>query len=418
MKIVTPAYYKDFKCIAGDCTDTCCAGWDVDVDDASYKKYLGCLKDTADGGFAVCSDSQNGRLAGYSVEDEKMAVSVRERLSRVMVPEEEGGCTFTLTEAKRCPFLNDANLCDLYTAYGEKALCDTCTEFPRFINEYGGTREIGLAPSCITAGELMLSRKEPFAMTESNDSSIFPSENDIDPELFLALKSLRARLLKLIADREVSIPKRLLACMDEVLKFEREYWEEENSSDQEASGSLNRLDMSGEAITDRGRKWNSFDVVTKYLLPFPGMEVINPDWNKLLKVHQLFIEDMFFPQDVEKVTREFDEAYKGRETEYEQLLSYYIYRYILDAVYDENVILKLKIMLVGWICVRRLDLAVFYDKKNLSFADQVDICHLYSRQFEHSYENFEWYTSQFEDANIYSLENLRAILEAEAALCD
>ena len=27
MKIVTPDYYKDFRCIAGDCTDTCCAGW-------------------------------------------------------------------------------------------------------------------------------------------------------------------------------------------------------------------------------------------------------------------------------------------------------------------------------------------------------------------------------------------------------
>ena len=39
MKIVTPAYYKDFKCIAGACTDTCCAGWDVDVDEASYKHY-------------------------------------------------------------------------------------------------------------------------------------------------------------------------------------------------------------------------------------------------------------------------------------------------------------------------------------------------------------------------------------------
>ena len=39
MKIVTPDYYKDFRCIAGDCTDTCCAGWDVDVDEASYKYY-------------------------------------------------------------------------------------------------------------------------------------------------------------------------------------------------------------------------------------------------------------------------------------------------------------------------------------------------------------------------------------------
>lgn len=46
MKIVTPHYYKDFKCIAGACTDTCCAGWDVDVDDKSYRYYK-----TVDGNF-------------------------------------------------------------------------------------------------------------------------------------------------------------------------------------------------------------------------------------------------------------------------------------------------------------------------------------------------------------------------------
>lgn len=26
MKVMTPHYYKDFRCIAGACTDTCCAG--------------------------------------------------------------------------------------------------------------------------------------------------------------------------------------------------------------------------------------------------------------------------------------------------------------------------------------------------------------------------------------------------------
>ena len=39
MKVMTPHYYKDFRCIAGACTDTCCAGWDVDVDKNSYKYY-------------------------------------------------------------------------------------------------------------------------------------------------------------------------------------------------------------------------------------------------------------------------------------------------------------------------------------------------------------------------------------------
>ena len=83
MKIVTPDYYKNFKCIAGECTDTCCAGWDVDVDKESYKQYR--------------------RVIG----------SFGNKLRSVMVPSEDGGCTFTLKEG-RCPFLNKKNLCEIY----------------------------------------------------------------------------------------------------------------------------------------------------------------------------------------------------------------------------------------------------------------------------------------------------------------
>ena len=74
---MTPHYYKDFRCIAGACTDTCCAGWDVDVDKDSYKYYK-----TVKGAFG-------------------------KRLKSVMVPSQDGECTFTLKEGGRCPFLND-----------------------------------------------------------------------------------------------------------------------------------------------------------------------------------------------------------------------------------------------------------------------------------------------------------------------
>ena len=98
MKIVTPDYYKNFKCIAGECTDTCCAGWDVDVDKESYKQYR--------------------RVIG----------SFGNKLRSVMVPSEDGGCTFTLKEG-RCPFLNKKNLCEIYIKLGKDSLCETCAEF-------------------------------------------------------------------------------------------------------------------------------------------------------------------------------------------------------------------------------------------------------------------------------------------------
>ena len=39
MLYVVPDYYKEFQCIADQCEDTCCAGWQIVVDKRSLKKY-------------------------------------------------------------------------------------------------------------------------------------------------------------------------------------------------------------------------------------------------------------------------------------------------------------------------------------------------------------------------------------------
>ena len=36
MEITRPDYYKDFSCIAGACPDTCCAGWQIMIDEKRY----------------------------------------------------------------------------------------------------------------------------------------------------------------------------------------------------------------------------------------------------------------------------------------------------------------------------------------------------------------------------------------------
>ena len=39
MIVTAPHYYKEFQCIAGECPDTCCAGWEIAIDPKSLKKY-------------------------------------------------------------------------------------------------------------------------------------------------------------------------------------------------------------------------------------------------------------------------------------------------------------------------------------------------------------------------------------------
>ena len=34
-----PHYYRKFQCIASECEDTCCAGWEIMIDDKALEKY-------------------------------------------------------------------------------------------------------------------------------------------------------------------------------------------------------------------------------------------------------------------------------------------------------------------------------------------------------------------------------------------
>ena len=49
---------------------------------------------------------------------------------------------------RRCAFLNEENLCDIYTEAEPEMFCRTCRNYPRHIEEFEGLREISLSLSC------------------------------------------------------------------------------------------------------------------------------------------------------------------------------------------------------------------------------------------------------------------------------
>ena len=171
MKIRVPDYYDEFKCIADKCTDTCCAGWQVDVDDESFAYYKTIKGEFGDRLHSVMIEGKHG---------------------------EEG--QFRIREDGRCPFLNDNMFCDLYTALGEDALCVTCDKYPRYTTEYGSLRETGIAISCITAAGIVLRKRQNFGFKEWEDKEAFPSLNNIDGELFMALMRARTKAFEIIHD--------------------------------------------------------------------------------------------------------------------------------------------------------------------------------------------------------------------------
>ena len=87
-----------------------------------------------------------------------------------------------------------------------------------------------------------------------------------------------------------------------------------------------------------------------------------------------------------------------------------MYRYFIDAVNDYNIVLKMKNALVGYLVVKHLNMVVLDASGKLDYDEFVDIAHLYSRQFEHSYTNYERYSSFFMKKGCYSIKELEQIL--------
>ena len=126
MVTLVPDYYFEFRCIADKCKNSCCAGWEVDIDAESLARYQ------ADG------------------------------LQHIVL--DDGAPHFRLSDDLRCPYLNGEGLCDLIITRGEDYLCQICTDHPRYRNFWTGITEVGLGLSCEECARIILSRKEPLKL--------------------------------------------------------------------------------------------------------------------------------------------------------------------------------------------------------------------------------------------------------------
>ncbi|MBQ5733910.1 MAG: flagellin lysine-N-methylase [Lachnospiraceae bacterium] len=385
MKIRVPDYYKDFKCIADKCEDTCCAGWEVDVDDDSYEYYK-----TVTGPFG-------------------------DRIKSVMVPptEEEEAC-FTLNNG-RCPFLNDNNLCDLYTELGEDKLCDTCTNYPRFIEEYGSLREIGIALSCKTAGELILKsdKKVTFELTENDE--MVSTYNDIDPELYMMLMASRKTAFDIAQNRDFDIVMRY--CL--VLEYAKDIQDMIDKGTLSKIMNIKNNYSSEEYLRERTKTFNilhneeytRYSYIYEYLKIFDDFEIINKSWTDMVNHEKEYMYEQSSNEEYKSRYNRFEQYYHEKEYEYEQLLVYFIFRYYLKAVNDDDVFSKVKMAVVSFLIIKDLDVLRFCDNEgSLSFEEQVDIMHIYSREIEHSYENFEKLSLMLSEDERFSYHVLISLL--------
>ena len=241
---------------------------------------------------------------------------------------------FRLDGAGRCPMLGSDNLCDIQRTLGEEALCAICRDHPRYRVFLPGRTEVGLGLCCPEAVRLILSQKGPLTLIGPVEAAP-PRETR---ELLLR----REEFLSVTRDRRFPLAGRMKKL----------------------------LLLSGAAPLRRpGRDWAAF---------FRSLEPLEPDWEELWADFGAGARD----------SRGFAAAMRGRETEYEQLLAYFLLRHLL-ADGGKGLPERAVFSVLSTAMLYALGREQWQRQGSFSFADQVELARRWSANIEYSRENMD-----------------------------
>lgn len=147
VKMIYPSYIDKFQCIGGKCEDSCCIGWDIDIDKETFKKYH------------KVTDEAMKKMFQKNVHNNEYCTNKDLDYGRVK-----------LSKTKRCPFLDDENYCLIQGKFGEDYLSSVCSQFPRVLNKVDNHYEISLDTACPEAARIILGSKEKIEFKESEKS--------------------------------------------------------------------------------------------------------------------------------------------------------------------------------------------------------------------------------------------------------
>lgn len=380
MQYTVPHYYKKFRCIAGECPDTCCAGWQIQIDPASLRKYR--------------------KIKGPLGNRLKNEINWKESCFR-----QYNG---------RCAFLNENDLCDLYLeGGGTRAFCRTCRTYPRHIEEFEGLREISLSLSCPAAADLILNCGEPVRFLHAEDEKEDEPYEDFDFFLFTKLEDARSLILRILQDR--AHPFSLRAAASLALAHDLQQRIDKNALF-EADSLFDRYSSPGmwtwfearlsalELSEDHTEKRNSTENALFSILD--RLEVLLDDWMPYL------VDARRTLKNAPALQREEERSFSDLFTEQtaEQLLVYFVFTYFCGAVYNADAYGKMKFSFAGMILIRELVRAEWLQNSDITTESILRTACRYAREVEHSDKNKFLMEELLADEERFGLENLFSLL--------
>ena len=348
MQEIYPKFYKDFKCLADKCPNTCCKGWGVDIDALTLKRYK-----NVEGAY--------GAKLKHIVSNHKQFFKV--------------GST--------CPFLNKDGLCDIEINLGEDYLCDVCRTFPRVKYTYGEYEENSLSCACIECSRLLLRDKVEFETIKTDKSVV--SYNRFDSKIFPYMKNARSFIYEVL-NSNMDFDSKLQFILD-LGNYLQQNFNIYSNIDKIIEEYRHKLAGYSKKITD---SLSTKDII-KLIKKYSKLEMLTPFiYDKLNALLHLMYNKRVTAQDLKNFVLSYRNIF-----EFNNILIYFVYKYFLRCVYDYKI--KARIDFGVYSVIILMLLAVGDTFLNGYFDTQCNIKNLemFSREIEHNEDSIKKLTKYF-----------------------
>lgn len=321
--MLVPKYMEQFQCIGSSCVDTCCVGWSVPIDKATYKEYK-------------------------KLKDSDLTRKIENTISRNRTnPTDHHYASILLSGCQTCGMLSEEGLCEIQLKLGEDYLSTTCSAYPRVTNVINGHYEQSACMSCPEAARLALLNPEPMEFFEvhAKPSEKFSFQTVFNPDSFHSSHiqhhfwGLRIFSIELIQNRSYSLTDRLLLlglfmqnvqdCMSNgtignippLIEHYRQMVQ-----DGSLRASLNQIPVEVHAQIQ----------LLKELMALRLH--IGTDNNRYLDCFQLFLEGISYKEgsSIEQIAENYQSAYTSYYKPFMENHSYILENYIVNNIYKST----------------------------------------------------------------------------------
>lgn len=382
-----PEYMADFSCVAENCNDTCCAGWDVNIDEITFNKY------------------ENG--------SDELKTLVKDKYIKNDTLDDSFNYGFmVLKPQNKCPFLNENMLCDIHGSCGEDNLSITCKRYPRVFNIIDDIYEKSGLPSCeevCLKAFLNKEKMEFIELEEDLDEDAVEIRRMIDSEAFSGTASLlqyfwdiRIISINIMQNRDFSIEERLNilksfyikleVLRDEALSDTRDYHDIEMLLENFNNNAIDFNSLKGNEFVENSNFYNSilndsiFDKIIGNRLK---------DYLSSLRKNILSVEDDFSSincNDIDKIN--FNKSNKVISKDFElSNYSYIFENYLVNQIFKdiipfntgENLSESIKMLINSYRMIKGYLLCSYeYSKEMITEMQIIKVIQALSKDTEHN----------------------------------